>query len=91
MKKRKRVVKIYKVVCVDNKPRDLKYHCISNARCLFLQSLTIGKIYETVDCPESNDICVFNDKFLYVNYSAKRFISLEEWRNRKINEILNEL
>jgi hypothetical protein len=83
----------YKVVCIDNKPGPLSDK---------VQSLTIGKIYETNDLLY-RDIFVINDQgnnvsFRYIqlvpqtdtgNYSAKRFIYLEECRDSKINEILN--
>jgi hypothetical protein len=70
---------IYKVVCIDNKPGSFSDK---------VQSLTIDKVYETTDLL-NRDICIINDLCNNVNYSAKRFIYLEEWRDRKINKILN--
>jgi hypothetical protein len=71
--------KIYKVVCVDNGPS-----LISNR----IQNLTIGKVYETTD-NLIYDIEVVNDLGNYVNYSSKRFVDLEIWREMRINKILN--
>ena len=75
--------KVYKIVCISNKPIP--------GSSEITQSLTEGKIYETTDNPSNNDVCVINDKGIEVNYSSSRFIKLEEWRERKLNEILNEI
>lgn len=55
------------------------------------QNLTIGKVYETYDRPDYSSVVVINDIGNEVNYSSHRFITIEEWRERKLNEILNEV
>lgn len=71
--------KSYKIVCINNKPIPG-----SSER---KQSLTEGKVYETYDNPEYRDVCVINDKGNEVNYSSTRFIKLEDWRNKKLNQL----
>jgi hypothetical protein len=73
--------KPYKIVCINNKP-------ISGSGSGKLQSLTEGKVYQTYDRPDYNDVCVINDKGVEVNYSSSRFITLEEWREDKLKLIL---
>ena len=72
--------KSYKIVCINNKP-------IPGSGSGKNQSLTEGKVYETYDRPDYNDVCVINDKGNEVNYSSTRFIKLEDWRNKKLNQL----
>jgi len=73
--------KKFKVVCINNKP-------IKN-KSPKTQNLTIGKVYETSEDPEIyGDLLVVNDVGESVNYFGGRFISLEKWREMKLNEIL---
>jgi hypothetical protein len=72
--------KFYKIVCINNKPIPG-----SSERT---QSLTEGKVYQTYDNPDYRDVCVVNDKGIEVNYSSSRFITLEEFRENKLNKIL---
>ena len=76
--------KSYKIVCVNNEP-------IPGSGSGKIQSLTEGKVYQTYDRPDYNDVCVINDKGVEVNYSSSRFITLEQWRETKLNKILNEV
>lgn len=73
--------KSYKIVCVNNKP-------IPGSGSGKLQSLTEGKVYQTYDRPDYNDVCVINDNGVEVNYSSSRFITIEEFRENKLNKIL---
>jgi hypothetical protein len=72
----------YKLVCVNNKPIDGK----SNKT----QSLTIGKVYETYDDIVDGNVCVINDLGNEVNYHCGRFITLEEWRESRLNKVLKD-
>lgn len=38
-----------------------------------------------------NDVCVINDRGVEVNYSSSIFITIEEWRETKLNKILDEI
>lgn len=73
----------FKIVCINNKPMKGV-----NEKT---QNLTIGKVYETYDRPDYSSVVVINDIGNEVNYSSHRFITIEEWRERKLNEILNEV
>lgn len=73
----------FKIVCINNKPIKRVNEKIQN--------LTIGKIYETYDRPDYSSIVVINDIGNEVLYSSSRFITLEEWRERKLNKILDEI
>jgi hypothetical protein len=81
-----------KVICIDNK---MKYH---NNEYYYL---TIGKTYEGFPIDIDIDPYIRNGKetkfyFICDNsntsnlYPIDRFITLQEYRNNKINEILNE-
>ena len=72
--------KKYKIVCINNKP--IEGHSDK------IQNLTIGDIYETYDRPDYNDVCVINDVGNEVNYHSGRFVTLEAWRDQKLNKIL---
>lgn len=74
--------KSYQIVCVNNKP-------IPGSGSGKIQSLTEGKVYKTYDRPDYNDVCVINDKGVEVNYSSSRFITIEEWRESKLDLLLN--
>lgn len=74
--------KSYQIVCVNNKP-------IPGSGSGKIQSLTEGKVYQTYDRPDYNDVCVINDKGVEVNYSSSRFITIEEWRESKLDLLLN--
>ena len=50
--------------------------------------LTPGKVYDYIWTPDDGYVCVINDfgyEELYVYYM---FVSLSEWRDRKIGEVL---
>lgn len=72
----------FKIVCINNKPIKRV-----NGKA---QNLTIGKVYETYDQLDLNliGVCVINDIGNEVNYTSSRFITLEEWRECKLNKIL---
>jgi len=70
------------------------YVCIKNSGA---RGLTIGKKYEVTkrySGHHSNsdksyeNIWVLNDYGIESHYSAKRFLSIAEWRNIKIDEII---
>ena len=74
-----------------------KYICI-NTQPTFDSDLTKYKLYEGVDSPadfiEISDngefIEVTNDIGIPFSYRKSRFITLSEWREQKINEILHD-
>jgi len=69
-----------KVVCIDNTQK-------SHNSCV--QNLTLGKIYETEDdIRYSNVLGIINDKNLLIGYDSKRFISLKNYREKRINQLL---
>ena len=74
--------KSYQIVCINNKS-------IPGSGSGKIQSLTEGKVYQTYDRPDYNDVCVINDNGTEVNYSSSRFITIEEWRENKLNLLLN--
>ena len=73
--------KSYKIVCINNKP-------ILGSGSGKNQNLTEGKVYQTYDRPDYNDVCVINDRGVEVNYSSTRFITIEGWRENKLKSIL---
>jgi hypothetical protein len=74
--------KFYQIVCINNKS-------IPGSGSGKMQSLTEGKVYQTYDRPDYNDVCVINDNGTEVNYSSSRFITIEEYRENKLNLLLN--
>jgi len=66
-----------KIVCIDNTGLD-KTH------------LTINKLYEIADVNENGYFRVLSDTNAVRTYYSWRFITLAEFRNNRINEILNE-
>lgn len=62
-----------------------KYICIDAGDT---ESLTNNKIYEG-KLFKSDYVFIMNDKKRIKNYKLKRFITIEEYRDLKIDEILN--
>lgn len=60
-----------------------KYICIDAGDTV---SLTNNKIYEGKRIKE--DVFIINDKNVIKNYKSTRFLTIEEYRDLKINEIL---
>lgn len=67
--------------------------CINKGK---IKNLTRGKIYKVVRtiCGkhtdsdiEYNNVWVINDAGIEKHYSGKRFISVPEWRDNKLNDI----
>lgn len=69
-----------KVVCID----------VSYERSGTGLDLTLHKVYDTTSMshPLSDAIYVINDIGENAEYYEGRFITLEEWREKKLNEIL---
>lgn len=70
-----------KVICIDNKNLE--------------NQLTINRVYEVDDmtCHDVGDfvfhfVFIKNDKFKYKEYLKDRFFTLPEYRNDKINKLL---
>lgn len=64
-----------KIVCIDNKKRNTTL------------PLTIGKVYETNGGPAAQYTVMCDNGVLY-DLSTWRFISLEGWREKQLNELL---
>jgi len=70
----------------------MKVVCVRNFKSQGLQyELTFGKIYNAIESKFLLDdwTLVVNDKGNTELYSKEVFITLEEWRNNKINKIIN--
>lgn len=71
-----------KIVCIKKfKSTNLKYE------------LTYGKVYDTLPKNPNtlvDDYKVVCDRGFLEYYSKNMFVTLEEWRQEKINQILNE-
>ena len=56
-------------------------------------SLTVGKQYEVVDTysdwGEDDQYVVLNDHGINYPYCMSRFVSLEEWRDKQIEKVIN--
>ena len=62
--------------------------CINNERCT---NLSVGKIYTIrLDSGSDDMVCVDNNFLSNSNYYNHRFISLKEYRKRKLNKICSE-
>ncbi len=73
------------LICVDN----FSYHNDSNGNQLpYKSQLTIGKKYIGIVYPNAN-CSVINDDNILQTYSGSKFITIEEFRDRKISTILN--
>lgn len=55
--------------------------------------LTVGKQYEVVDTysdwGEDDQYVVLNDHGINYPYCMSRFVSLEEWRDKQIEKVIN--
>ncbi len=77
------------------KPSDIVI-CIDDSVIVSNEPLTRGKKYEVINSGRAqsgfetyNDyIIVYNDDGNSYSYLAERFISLEDWREKKLNNIL---
>ena len=73
------------LVCIDN----ISYfNCNDGNQLSYKSQLTIGKKYIGIVYP--NDNCsVINNNNILQTYSGSKFITIEEFRDRKISTILN--
>jgi DNA-directed RNA polymerase subunit N (RpoN/RPB10) len=71
--------------------------CIKSGK---IKSLTKGKIYTYIrenngihnnSDKKYNNIWVINDLGLEKHYSRRRFVTISEWRELKLNKLLNKL
>ena len=66
-----------KVICIDN---DNGYY-----------NLTINKIYDALEHDGNSDLYqIQNDEFEMGSYFKTRFIPLAEWRDKQINNLLDD-
>ena len=74
-------MKIRKVVCIDEKTRD--------SLTKSPMHLTYGKVYDHIDYDEgvTSFISIIDDTGIEFNHRKFRFISIEEWREKQLNEI----
>lgn len=69
----------------------MKVVCIKHFKSQGLQyELTYGKVYHTVDNPSwaaENTYYLMNDRGFISAYNSSSFITLEEWRDKKLKSI----
>ncbi len=66
------------------------YICVENMDGLVKLNLTLGKTYESVD-DDNYTTNVKNDIGNICSYMKSRFILLSEFRNEKINKIIEKI
>lgn len=66
------------------------YICVENMDGLVKLNLTLGKTYESVD-DDNYTTNVKNDIGNTCSYMKSRFILLSEFRNEKINKIIEKI
>ena len=64
-----------KIVCINNTKDDVK-----------VTNLTLGKVYDSLNINKYR-IVIVNDKGVKEWYNNELFISLDKWREMKLNEI----
>lgn len=60
--------------------------CILNNRA----TLTVGKEYDVISCDRYGNVEVLNDYGEHCTYTSERFISKSNFRNLKLNLILDK-
>lgn len=73
-----------KIVCIDN---NLKRS--GDLIDPIKLGLTIGKVYETSGGPAAQYTITCDDGVIR-DYSVGRFVTLEEWREKQLNKILED-
>ena len=75
----------------------MKVVCIKKFKSAGLQyELTYGKAYDTIpvivfDSLGTDNYQILNDRNFVTFYSKKNFVSMEEYREIQLNQILNEV
>ena len=80
-----------KVICIDNKISTMGLYDLKiNTKNVptYALFLTIGKIYDGDFNEDKSRVCLINDKGNKVFYDNKRFITLEECRDKILNNLL---
>jgi hypothetical protein len=77
------------VFCIDNNPEGMINETIN------LVALTLNKSYKVLnEHPYSDNkysvLYIVNDQGQTASYRAERFVTLQEWRQRQLENLLNE-
>ena len=67
-----------------------KVICINGTGRVTDRGITIGKIYDAYHDRDPRFYYIKNDNEIWIGYSANRFITLADWRDKQIDKILND-
>ena len=74
------------VFCIDNNPKIMINETIN------LVALTLNKAYKVLNEPyTSKTLDILNDDGKKASYRAERFVTLQEWRQRQLENLLNAI
>ena len=74
------------VFCIDNNPKIMINETIN------LVALTLNKAYKVLNEPyTSKTLDILNDDGKKASYRAERFVTLQEWRQRQLEHLLNAI
>jgi hypothetical protein len=74
------------VFCIDNNPEGMINETIN------LVALTLNKSYKVLNEPyTSKTLDILNDDGKKASYRAERFVTLQQWRQRQLENLLNEI
>ena len=78
------------VFCIDNNPEGMINETIN------LVALTLNKSYKVLNELTYSDskysvLYIVNDQGQKASYRAERFVTLQEWRQRQLENLLNEI
>jgi len=78
------------VICIDNTSKGMINETINPV------ALTINKAYKVLNDPEPYKdkemqiVYIINDEGQKASYRAERFVTLQEWRQKQLERLLNE-
>ena len=74
------------VFCIDNNPKIMINETINPV------ALTLNKAYKVLNEPyTSKTLDILNDDGQKASYKAERFVTLQEWRQRQLEHLLNAI
>lgn len=74
------------VFCIDNNPKVMINETINPV------ALTLNRSYKVLNEPyTSKTLDILNDDGKKASYSAERFVTLQEWRQRQLEHLLNAI
>jgi hypothetical protein len=73
------------VFCIDNNPKGMINETINPV------ALTLNRFYKVLNEPANTQVLhILNDDGKKASYRAERFLTLQDWRQKQLERLLNE-